>query len=386
MSRNRERQIAKFLINQASAKDLDELSVWIKDPKNKELFDIYVKTNYAIEFNIKKFDANKVKEQLIELMSQDNKIVKLKKSRNYIRYAAAAIVVGVLVSSFFFKDKLFNNFKNNPIIVKGIEPGTDKATLTLEDGSTVLLEKGTHFKNQISNSNGEEIIYEAKERAAKEIKYNYITIPRGGQFFVKLSDGTQVWLNSESQLKYPVSFIEGATREVELMYGEAYFDVSPSTKHKGSKFIVLNNAHEVEVIGTEFNIKAYKEETNVYTTLVEGKVLINSDETKHYLVPGQQSDFDLNTNSIKLKMVDIYNETSWKDGVFSFERKPLKDIMSVLSRWYDFDVTFGNKAIGEKKFIGILSRDQDIEDILNSIKGFGIIENYEIKNQTIVLK
>lgn len=383
----KEQIIVKFLTNQASAKDLDELSVWIKDSNNKELFNIYVKTNYAVEYNIKKFDANKVKAQLLKIMHQDKKVIKLKKSRSYIRYVAAAVVVGVLATSLFFKDKLFNNSEiNTPIIVNNIKSGIDKATLTLEDGSNVFLEKGTIFKTPKVNSNGEEIIYDASKSKPTKASYNYITTPRGGQFLVKLSDGTHVWLNSESQFRYPVSFIEGETRKVELVYGEAYFDVSPSTEHKGSKFIVVNNAQEVEVIGTEFNIKAYKDESNIYTTLVEGKVIVNFEGLTKNLTPGQQSDFNLNTNTIVLKKVDVYNEVSWKEGVFSFERKSLKEIMKVLSRWYDFDVVFENEEIKNKKFIGVLGKDQNIEDILISIKGYGNINDYEINDKTIVLK
>ena len=100
-----------------------------------------------------------------------------------------------------------------------------------------------------------------------------------------MSDGTQVWLNSESQLKYPVNFIKGQTRQVELVYGEAYFDVSPSVEHNGAKFKVFNQSQEVEVLGTEFNVKAYKDETNIYTTLVEGRVVIDNGALKQSLLP-----------------------------------------------------------------------------------------------------
>ena len=155
-----------------------------------------------------------------------------------------------------------------------ITTGSDKAVLTLEDGSNIELEKGKAFKTNVVNSNGEKLVYNKTNQT--KITYNYLTIPRGGQYFVKLSDGTEVWLNSESQLKFPVAFIKGQTREVTLVYGEAYFAVSPSTNHNGATFKVMNQGQEVEVLGTEFNIKAYKDEINIYTTLVEGKVTVSN--------------------------------------------------------------------------------------------------------------
>ncbi|MDC1324467.1 DUF4974 domain-containing protein, partial [Flavobacteriaceae bacterium] len=215
---------------------------------------------------------------------------------------------------------------------------------------------------------------------------NFLTIPRGGQFFLKLSDGTQVWLNSESQLKYPVSFRDGETRVVELVYGEAYFDVSPSNEHKGAKFKVLNQAQEIEVLGTEFNVKAYKDETNIFTTLIEGKVSISTETTNQILKPKQQASFNISSKTMAIATVDVYSHTSWKEGVFSFRRTSLEQIMKVLSRWYDMDVEFMNPELKKEGFNGVLGKDQNIEDILKIIQSYGIIENYEIINKKIILK
>lgn len=389
MTPEEEKLIVKFLINQSSANELDELSVWIQNGDNKKRFDAYIRTNYAIDSNLQKFNPVKVKLKLLELIEKDRKSIKLKRIRKIAGYATAAIVVGVLVSNFLFKTKLDENTKDadNTQTITSIKPGINKAILTLDDGLQVILENGTNYQTQMVNSNGNEIVYVAdKEKRQSAIKYNYITIPRGGEFFVRLSDGTQVWLNSETQLKYPVLFVEGQDREVELVYGEAYFDVSPSTEHQGTKFKVFNNEQEVKVLGTEFNIKAYKDEANIYTTLVEGKVAVSFDREKYNLTPGQQMDLDLETKNGVLKVVDVYNEISWKEGAFSFERKSLKEIMKVLSRWYDFEVVFETKDIEKKRFIGVLGKDQNIDDILNTIKGFGNINDYEIKDKTIILK
>ncbi|WMI66767.1 FecR domain-containing protein [Aestuariibaculum sp. YM273] len=300
-------------------------------------------------------------------------------------YAAAAVLVACLAVGYLIKQN-YTAVDAPQIIVNNIEVGSDKATLTLEDGSQVELGEGTSFESENANSDGENLIYKKPNPQNSQIAYNYLTIPRGGQFYVELSDGTKVWLNSESQLKYPVSFIEGDTRKVELIYGEAYFDVSPSTENKGSKFKVYNNDQEIKVLGTEFNVKAYKEEFNIYTTLVEGKVEVSINDKKEVLKPSQQANLDLQTNMFKVYEIDVYNEISWREGIFSFENKNLKEIMTVLSRWYDTDVIFENKSIEKEEFIGVLGKDQDIVEILKTIQNFGIISDYQINDKTIILK
>lgn len=300
-------------------------------------------------------------------------------------YAAAAILVAFIAVGYLVKQN-FAPEEPPQIIANNIEVGSDKATLTLEDGTHVELGKGVSFKGAHASSNGENLIYNRANARNKQIAYNYLTIPRGGQFYVELSDGTKVWLNSESKLKYPVSFVDGDTRKVELIYGEAYFDVSPSTENKGSKFKVYNNKQEIKVLGTEFNVKAYNEEFNIYTTLVEGKVEVGYDAKKQNLVPGQQANFDLQTNLFSVYKVDVYNEISWREGIFSFENKSLKEIMTVLSRWYDTEVVFENKALEKEEFVGVLGKKQKITEILNSIQNFGIISDYQINDKTIILK
>jgi len=381
--------IVKYLSNQASFSDLDELEKWVEDPKNEKLFQSYIRTNYAVDYNLKKFDSEKIKMMLSNQIAQEQKVFRHKKIRQRLLYGAAAtLIIGVLSVNFFFKDSLFNTpIKNAPIVVNNtIEIGTDKATLTLEDGSVIALQKGNNFQTKTAQSNGEKITYNVGKQNSSKIAFNYLTIPRGGQFHLVLSDGTEVWLNSETQLKYPVSFQEGKTRQVELVYGEAYFDVSSSTKHKGSKFKVLNQSQEVEVVGTEFNIKAYRDETNIYTTLVEGKVVISNQGKNRILKPREQSNLNLQDKTIAISKVDVYNEISWKDGVFSFRKKPLGEIMKVLSRWYDVEVQFENQDLKKVGFNGVLGKEQKLEDILKIIKKFKVIKEYEIKNKKVILK
>lgn len=315
--------------------------------------------------------------------NEETKVIPLYK-KPFFKYVVAASVVLLITFTAFF-----NQQKTTPVVAavpNKIEVGTDKATLTLEDGSTVVLEKGKVYNNKNVNSTGKELLYNKSNSDSKKVAYNYLTIPRGGQFAITLSDGTKVWLNSETQLKFPVHFVEGRTRGVELVYGEAYFDVSPSTAHNGAGFTVSQKAQKIHVIGTQFNIKAYKDDSNIATTLVEGKVEMQFANVKQNLIPNQRANFDVKTNKVKIAKVDVYNDICWKDGVFSFEDKPLDEIMKVLSRWYDIQVVFEKESIKKEKFNGVLIKDRNIDEILRSIKNSGIINKYEFKNKILILK
>ena len=386
-------QISKLLIKR-------KLKI-LTDSEKLELQDFNKKNSFVKEIKIKKLvdkidsyseiDTEKAWEILeAKYQGKNKKPVYFISKKPWFKYAAAATVISFLAITFFFKHKIFNKSDEIPAViakndVKNGRPGTDKATLTLADGSKIALEKGTPVQTQNANSNGEEIIYESSKQNTSKLVYNYLTIPRGGQFVIKLSDGTKVWLNSASQLKFPVAFIEGVSRDVELVYGEAYFEVSPSTAHKGAHFQVYNKNQKVEVVGTEFNIKAYNDESNIYTTLVNGKVNVETENKKLNLVPNQQLNLDLKNNTSTIKTVDTYNEISWKDGVFSFKGKPLKEIMKVISRWYDVDVVFVNKNLETVQFKGSLDKKQSLQEILSIMKST-TIESYEIKEKTLIIK
>ena len=323
------------------------------------------------------------------IQEEDVKIIPLYK-RNIFKYGVAASLILFVSFNFIFNknNKLINDSSSTPkTIHNNIAIGTDKAILTLEDGTIIPLEKGKKYVANSVSSNGEEIIYNTTATTNPEIAYNYLTIPRGGQYHVKLSDGTNVWLNSESKLKYPVNFTLGRTREVELVYGEAYFEVSPSTEHSGAKFKIHSGAQEVEVLGTEFNIKAYQDENFIYTTLVEGKVSVdNVNMQTQILKPSEQAVFNSANFDIIISEVDVNSEIAWRKGLFSFKDKSLKDIMKVLSRWYDVEVVFVNKDLEGVHFKGVLSKNQNIEEILKLIKNTNFINTYDIDNKTIIIR
>lgn len=316
----------------------------------------------------------------------------IKQKKTHWKYmAAASVAVLVSLSLWYNKDNSSQNKEVGPpvIVNQGIQIGSDKATLTLEDGSNITLEKDKGYQDENLSSNGEQLVYTSKGGSNNatdvRIAYNYLTIPRGGEFFLQLSDGTKVWLNSDSKIKYPVTFIEGQDRSVELIYGEAYFEVSPSTAHKGATFKVNTQMQVVEVLGTEFNIKAYRDEDEIATTLVEGKVTIENDGQKKKLSPSEQCVFNHKNKEITIVTVDVYNEVSWRKGLFSFKDKSLKEITKVLARWYDIDIVFENHEIEDVKFNGVLSKKQTIENILSIINNTNNIA-YVIKDKKVILK
>ncbi|GAA3604975.1 DUF4974 domain-containing protein [Flavivirga amylovorans] len=373
-------------MNAANIDELEILANWLKKDEHKQIFKSYIKTNYAMDINTNEFDTENAKKEYLRKIRLSKKTTYKFKIYKVLKYAAAAVIIFGMGYFFQQKGNTGSIEITEPIIVNNqIETGTDKATLTLENGDRIALVKGDTYQTQNVTSNGEKVIYNSSN-TSRELVYNHLTIPRGGQFQLTLSDGTKVWLNSESQLKYPVAFNEGETREVELVYGEAYFDVSPSSEHEGAKFKVFNNSQEVEVLGTEFNIKAYKDETNIYTTLVEGKVEVTAGNTVKILSQSQQTNLNIVTKNVSVQEVSVRSQISWKEGLYMFKDKSLKEIMTTLSRWYDMEVVFADENLEGIPFNGALYKDQSIIDILNDIKNFGVIKNYEINNKTITLK
>lgn len=171
-----------------------------------------------------------------------------------------------------------------------------------------------------------------------------------------------------------------------MIYGEAYFNVSPSSNHQGSAFKVHSKNQLVEVLGTEFNIKAYNNETQVFTTLVEGSVKVKANKATAILHPNEQAITNNYANKIQIKKVVASNLVSWYKGVFNFKSMPLKEIMKALSRWYDLEYEFKNSTIEKERFTGVIKKDQSIEEIAEMLKSAGFIKNYQIKNKKITLE
>ncbi|MEO9571348.1 MAG: FecR domain-containing protein [Polaribacter sp.] len=373
-SKNIEELIIRFVECKATLEEQVELRDLLKIEENRIYFEEYVELHYLlnskINFNYKK----SLKEITRKIQLSPKKIY----THNLFKYAAAIII---LITVGYFTIKTPAVKIEEPIVV-----GTDKAILTLEDGTTVALEKGKNYKSKIINSNGEKITYTSETNTfSKEVAYNYLTVPRGGQFFIELEDGTKVWLNSESKLKYPVNFYDNQTRKVELVYGEAYFDVSPSTNHKGSSFIVNTEMQNVTVLGTEFNIKAYKDELETQTTLIEGSIVVANAINGRIIKPGQQSKISTTNNKFEVSEVDVDDVIAWRDGMFSFTNKPLDEIMVVLSRWYNVDITIPDAEIQKIKFNGMLSKKKSLINVIEEVKTAIDIE-YSFNNRNLIIK
>ena len=314
----------------------------------------------------------------------------IKKKTTWKYYAAAASIALLFSISYLF----------NPIDekVNTAEITTDvgynnKAILTLDDGKEILLSKDHKIENALFKSEDKSIAYkksntkQSEEIATQpEIIYNYLTTKKGGEFSLTLADGTKVWLNSESKLKYPVSFIKGQPRTVELIYGEAYFEVSSSKKNSGDGFNVLNSLQRVSVLGTHFNVKSYPEDHLITTSLIEGKVLVeNKEKIKMYLEPNEEITLNVLTLEMQKKEVNAKEKISWVNGYFSFDNTSLLEITKTLSRCYDVDISFENEKIKDLRFNGVLSKKQDIKFVLDAIINTTDI-TYEIENRKIKLR
>ncbi|NQX42290.1 FecR protein [Pedobacter steynii] len=278
---------------------------------------------------------------------------------------------------------------HNQVQHNDIAPGGNKAVLTLANGKEIIL---TDAKNEtlasqsginINKTNNGQVVYKKIATPVQNpelITYNSIATPRGGQYRLTLADGTNVWLNAASSIKYPVVF-SGKERRVEIT-GEVYFEVG----HDATKpFRVVSNGQVVEVLGTHFNINAYRDENVVKTTLLEGKVKVSSTVGAKILKPGEQA--QLEKGNILVADVDINEVIAWKNGLFDFQDASIETVMRQLSRWYDVDVEYRGK-IPETLFTGKLHRAVNASQVIDILSYFKIhfkIENEGIKKKIIVM-
>ncbi|MBD0830633.1 FecR family protein [Aestuariibaculum sediminum] len=295
------------------------------------------------------------------------KVVKLNMFK-WMSAAAAVLVVGLALFTIFNKT---GNLK--PIEESSIAPGSSHAELVLSNGEVINLDE---VDNQIQEGKVEAkntkgiLQYKDSEMVASQnesesAKVNTLRVPRGAEYQLVLSDGTKVWLNSDTELTYTVPFI-GSERRVALK-GEAYFDVTPN---KELPFIVTSGTQEVQVLGTEFNVSAYTEDNRIITTLVEGKVKVEEkySHATEFLSPNQQTNFDINSKSIKKKDVDVYPYVAWKEGRFVFHNVTLQELFSKISKWYDVEYQIEGEKLKSLKFTGDLPRYNDMSGILKIIE------------------
>lgn len=267
--------------------------------------------------------------------------------------------------------------------VHNLSAGVSKATLTFASGQrmelgqkipdTIVLQEGVRL-----NVSGKEIEYNREEKKSAD-GFNVLEVPRKGEFKLILSDGTKVWINSASRLKFPVCF-SGNERRV-LLEGEAYFEVS---KNPALPFVVDMGKVTIQVLGTSFNARAYREESNIYATLTEGSILLADGQQRLVLHPDEQGIADLNQGQLFKQEVDSRLYTAWKDGRFTFQEQSLEEMMNTLSRWYDIQVFFENDSVRNTTFTGNLKRYDSFNKIIELLEMTGIA-HFRIYENTIFI-
>lgn len=261
-----------------------------------------------------------------------------------------------------------------------IVPGGKKAVLVLGSNEQVVLGDGAEDAVWAGNAEvrREEntLVYAAAEGDTAAVEYNRLITPRGGEYTVVLADGTQVWVNADSELKYPVRF-SGGERKVYLK-GEAYFDVA---KRDGQKFVVCTNGTEVTVLGTEFNVKNYPG-GGMATTLVEGSVVIGHGGQECRLRPGQQAYVD--RTGVQVREVETVLYTAWKDGFFVYRDMTLDGILKELSRWYDFSYFYRNERLQALPLTAKIRKFDDVEKVFEILKSTGQVD-FVIKGKTVTV-
>ncbi len=371
-------QIAVSLLNNKKPQALEETDLFSESEKTTILSNITdpdkIQSRKELLYQIdKKEDWKKIKNKI---QLEDQTPVRY---LNIFKYAAVLLVL--LGVSFYFiqrKPLLETNKTDSVVSIQDLQPGKDKATLILANGNKVNLVKGVAYNANGVKSNGKEIIYDANVSADKN-EFNTLSIPRGGQFYLQLSDGTKVWLNSKTVLKYPVAFDE-KQRSV-VLEGEAYFEVS---KNPHRPFHVITKSGKITVLGTQFNVSSYTDDNYFATTLVEGKVRLSDLKTKATksevvdLKPGQQAFYSPKTAvNVSVVNVDAAKYAAWKEGKFYFENEDLKTILNILGKWYNFDVKFENSQIENIRFTGLVLKQESLSRILEIISKTSNI-NYKI--------
>ncbi len=307
--------------------------------------------------------------------------------KHITNWMIAAATVTVILATGWWAYQSVDSVQTDRATLTSIHPGGSKAELIVENGNRYILpelkpgvirEKGTAIVH--SGKALEYGITTAPENKAKlKAPTHTIVVPRGGEHQLTLADGTKVWLNAQSKLRYPAWF-DGDTRQVELS-GEAYFDVA----HNASKPFLVNAKNiKLRVLGTEFNVKAYEDEKDVAATLVNGKVNVQLKDSRknRSLKPGEQ--VLVSENNLTVNEVDPYYYTAWRDGVFVFKEEAIQDIFKRLERWYDFDVFFYNETIKNYSFTGNIERTEEITDVLMLLERTNRIK-FKIKGKTILV-
>ncbi len=369
--------IARDIGGQLSQQEKEHLKKWIgSSEQNRKLYEKIVDGKNLAERNIiyESIDAEKAWKKVSLVFTPQQQ------RRRFVpilfRYAAAILILVFMgVTSYW----LINEKQQKMVQpIAGILPGTTQAVLILANGENVNLSNDSTIDviekdgTVIRKSNKELNYAERVSKNSQKPLLNTLIVPKGGEYSLVLSDGTRVIVNSMTKLVYPVSFT-GDKREITLE-GEAYFEVF---KDKSKPFIVRIKGLQVEVLGTSFNVKAYPDDKQSFTTLVEGKVKLNSvlqTSVVQILEPDQQAVFDPSTSAIFAQKVDARQFIQWITGKYTFTNQPLDEMMKTLARWYDFNYQFEEASLKNIRFEGGLNKYQSIDPILEIINKTGKVK------------
>ena len=369
-----------------SQEEISTLQVWLDENKQKRdeyarLQIFYAENKGSLTDNIN-----------VQRAWEDNyarrkagKMIRLR--RKIVRWGYAAVVTLVIgVGVLLLTEKDDEQAVKVEFVESQIVPGSPKAVLTLASGEELDLQEEGQFVSKDSSrirNVGNVLEYEAgvKKHGEKKLEYNTLTIPRGGEYQLKLEDGTNVWLNAETELRFPVAFGDSERRI--FLKGEAYFDVA---KEAERPFVVCVTGVDVTALGTEFNIAAVQGGDEVLTTLVNGSVrVVNEEGAGCILTPAEQAVCKKGVVGIEVQKVNTNLYTSWKDGYYAFDKQPLGEIMRTLERWYDIHVVFADSVAGKLRFSGRLKRYEDIDNLLTMIKLTNDVD-FEIAERVIIVR
>jgi len=376
-----EKGIQRYLANTASEKELKDLGEWVKDPSNEKLFKEYVLLHHAINTGLNELDDRPGKDRLFrEIRKKEAPVPRLK---NRILFKLVAVFLVILGLAYLY----YQNFSLNEQ-QQFIDP--NQITLQLENGNIMVIDEEGKRKitdakgNEVGVQKGNTLSYGSGQELG-ELVYNQLNIPNGKQFELELADGSTVFLNSGSSIKYPVSFLPGKAREISLE-GEAYFKVE---KDSASPFVVNVGDLRVRVLGTEFNLSSYPEDNDVTAVLVEGSVgLYNKEvyraESATIMKPGFRGVYSNSNGNITLDEVDTTLYTSWKSGKLVFRSMQFKNIVKKLERAYNVRIVNNNKELGEQYFSASFDKDELMEQIFASFRT-SYRFTYMIENEKITI-
>jgi len=333
-------------------------------------------------------DKDEVRQLIYSKLQQDLQPKKKSPIRYVFRIAIAAAILGLVLTAslYLFRQQRKTNGKEaSGVLVKQvIVPGTNKAILKLSNGATIELDSthsGVFAKDEgveiVQTAEGQ-IAYNKNQKFSSASTINTLSTPVGGQYQLRLEDGTEVWLNAASSISFPTAF-SGTERSVEVT-GEVYFEV----QHNPSKPFKVNfNGNTITVLGTHFNVMAYGDEELHRVTLLEGSVNLSNASSQSKLIPGQQAVVNRRTSAIENRKVNVEEAVAWKKGFFFFENENIESIMRKLSRWYNTTTDYKGDMKG-KEFSGTVSRFENISEVLDLLEETGSI-HYKINARRITI-